>query len=145
MTELKDYGPEPFVVDIEEATKENTNYRTAFWTGQHLQMTLMSIPVGGEIGLEVHPDNDQFLRVEQGTGKVQMGEAEDDLAFEQVAEEDFGIFIPAGKWHNVTNTGDEELKIYSIYSPVHHEHGTVHATKEESDAAEAEEHDHAYN
>src|SRR5574344_1533895 len=101
MTEMKDYGPEPFVVDIEDATTDNTNFRTAFWTGKHLQMTLMSIPVGGEIGLEIHPDNDQFLRVEQGEGLVQMGDAEDNLTFEQKAEEDFGIFIPAGKWHNL--------------------------------------------
>ncbi len=141
MTEMKDYGPEPFVVDIEDATTDNTNFRTAFWTGKHLQMTLMSIPVGGEIGLEIHPDNDQFLRVEQGEGLVQMGDAEDNLTFEQKAEEDFGIFIPAGKWHNLTNTGDEDLRLYSIYSPSHHPHGTVHTTKAEADAAEAE-HDH---
>lgn len=138
--ELKDYGKQPFVVNIEEFTNSNDNYRTAVWTGEHLQMTLMSIPAGGEIGLEVHPDNDQFLRLESGKGLVQMGDSKDNLTFEKEAEADFGIFIPAGKWHNVKNNGDEDMKLYSIYSPVHHPFGTVHKTYEE--AMEAEKHEH---
>ena len=64
-----DHGPNPYVLDIEKATVENENYRTTMWTGEHLQMTVMSIPVGDDIGLEAHPDNDQFLRLEQGTAK----------------------------------------------------------------------------
>lgn len=140
--ELKDYGKQPFVVDMEDFTKSNNNYRTAVWTGQHLQMTLMSIPVGSDIGLEVHPDNDQFLRVEQGQGLVKMGDSENELSFEQVAEADSGIFIPAGKWHNLINTGEEELKLYSIYSPVHHDFGTVHQTKSIAEEAESHEHHH---
>ena len=76
-----DHGKKPYVLDIEAATIENPNFRTTLWTGEHLQLTLMSIPVGGDIGLEVHPDNDQFLRLEQGKGLVQMGPAEDDLPF----------------------------------------------------------------
>ena len=138
--ELKDYGKQPFVVDIEDFTTSNTNFRTAVWTGEHLQMTLMSIPVDGEIGLEIHTDTDQFLRIEQGKTRVYMGDSEDDLDFEEEAEEDFAIFIPAGKWHNVVNTGDEEVKIYSIYAPSHHPFGTIHETKEIADEAEALEH-----
>ena len=135
-----DYGAQPYVVDIEELTKENENFRTAAWTGQFLQMTLMNIEVGGEIGLEIHHDTDQFLRIEQGEAKVVMGDSEDNLDFEAKAEDDFAIFVPSGKWHNVINTGNEPLKVYSIYAPAHHPFGTVHATKAEADEAEAAEH-----
>lgn len=136
----QDVGPAPHVVNIEELTKTNDNFRTAQWTGQHLQMTTMSIPVGGEVGLEVHPDNDQFLRIEQGKAKVVMGPAEDNLDKEWEAEDDFAIFVPTGTWHNIINVGDEDLKLYSIYAPSHHPHGTVHATFEEAEEAEAAEH-----
>ncbi|WP_414047174.1 cupin domain-containing protein [Macrococcus equi] len=134
--ELKDFGPNPFVTNIEEATKENTNYRTAYWTGEHLQVTLMSIEVGEDIGLEVHPDTDQFLRIEDGEGLVQMGDSKEQLDFEQNASADYAILVPAGKWHNVTNTGDKPLKVYSIYAPSHHPHGTVHKTRADGMADE---------
>lgn len=138
-TELKDFGPNPYAVNIEDATLQNETFRTALWTGTHLQMTVMSIPVGGEIGLEMHDGLDQFLRLEQGTGRVQMGDTEDNLDFEQEVSDDWVVLVPAGKWHNITNAGDEPLKIYSIYTPPEHDHGTVHKTKADSDAAE---HDH---
>ncbi|MDE4086745.1 cupin domain-containing protein [Planococcus maritimus] len=137
--ELKDYGAESLVVNIEEATKQNDTFRTALWTGKNLQVTLMSIAAGDDIGLEVHEHGDQFLRVEEGEGLVQMGDSEDNLSFEEKAEDDYAILIPAGKWHNVTNTGDKPLKIYSIYAPPEHPHSTVHKTKAEADAAEEEE------
>ncbi|ANU20727.1 cupin [Planococcus plakortidis] len=137
--ELKDYGAESFVVNIEEATKQNDTFRTALWTGKNLQVTLMSIAAGDDIGLEVHEHGDQFLRIEEGQGLVQMGDSEDNLSFEEKAEDDYAILIPAGKWHNVTNTGDQPLKIYSIYAPPEHPHSTVHQTKAEADAAEEEE------
>lgn len=124
-----DHGPHPYVVNIEEATVSNDTYRTTLWTGKNLQLTVMAIAPGDDIGLEVHEDHDQFLRIEEGTGKVQMGPAEDQLTFEQIAEDDDAIFIPAGSWHNVTNTGDQPLKLYSIYAPPEHAHGTVHPTK----------------
>lgn len=127
--DMTDHGPQPYVIDIEEATLSNDTYRTTLWTGKNLQLTVMVIAPGDDIGLEVHEDHDQFLRVEEGRGKVQMGPAEDDLSFEQIAEDDDAIFIPAGSWHNVTNVGDEPLKLYSIYAPPEHEHGTVHPTK----------------
>ena len=97
--ELKDYGPEPFIVNIEEATKQNNTYRTALWTGRHLQVTLMSINVGEDIGLEIHPTVDQFLRIEQGQGIVQMGDRKDNLDFAEKVYENFAIMVPAGKWH----------------------------------------------
>lgn len=131
-----DHGPHPYVVNIEDETLANTNYRTTLWTGKHLQMTVMAIAPGDDIGLEVHEDHDQFLRVEQGRGRVQMGPAEDRLEFDEEVGDDWVILVPAGSWHNVTNIGDEPLKVYSIYAPPEHEHGTVHVTKAESDADE---------
>ncbi|WP_254434105.1 cupin domain-containing protein [Halobacillus sp. Marseille-Q1614] len=134
--DLDDYGTQPFVVDIEEASKQNTTFRTAIWTGDHLQVTVMSIDVGDDIGLEVHPDVDQFLRIEEGEGLVQMGDSKDQLDFEAPVYDDYAIMVPAGKWHNLTNTGDEPLKLYTIYAPPEHPFGTVHETK--ADAMEAE-------
>lgn len=135
-TRLRDYGPEPFVVNIENVTKNNNTFRTALWTGNHLQLTLMSINVGEDIGLEIHPDLDQFLRIEEGQGLVIMGDRRDRLYFRKRVHEDFVIIIPAGKWHNLINTGDKPIKLYSIYAPPQHPHGTVHETKEDAEAAE---------
>lgn len=137
--DLSDHGKKPFVVDMEDFTQANNNFRSAVWTGEQLQMTLMCIEVGGDIGGEVHTENDQFLRIEEGRALVKMGTSENEIEFEQIAEEDAGIFIPLGKWHNVINIGDEPLKLYSIYAPVHHPFGTVHTTRAEADAAEAAE------
>lgn len=137
---LKDYGPEPFVVDIEEVTKKNNNFRTALWTGDHLQLTVMSINVGEDIGLEIHPTLDQFIRIEQGEGVVQMGDSKDRLDFERKVYDDYAIIIPAGKWHNLTNTGNKPLKLYSIYAPPQHPYGTVHETKAIAMAAEENHH-----
>lgn len=134
--EEKDYGPEPYAVDIEAATRRNNNYRTALWTGNHIQVTLMSIKVRGDIGLEVHPDTDQFLRVEQGQGIVKMGPTKDNLSFQQRVFPGSAIMVPAGTWHNLINTGNIPLKLYSIYAPPHHPHGTVQKTKEDAMAAE---------
>lgn len=135
----QDHGPNPYAVNIEELTINNENFRTVAWTGQQMQMTLMTIPVGDDIGLELHDENDQFLRIEQGKAKVLMGNSPEDLSFEAMAEDDFAIFVPKGKWHNVINVGDEPLKLYSIYAPAHHPAGAVHETKEIAEAAEAEE------
>ena len=127
---ITDYGPNPFVVDINKATLHNDTFRTALWTGNHLQLTLMSIPVGGDIGLEMHPNVDQFLRIENGQGVVQMGDSKEHLYLRQPVFDDFAIFIPAGTWHNLTNTGNKPIKLYSIYAPPNHPWGTVHQTKE---------------
>ncbi|MGY3185840.1 cupin domain-containing protein [Lysinibacillus sp. TE18511] len=133
--QLKDYGPKPFVVNIEEATKQNNNYRTALWTGSNLQVTVMSLNVGEDIGLEMHPHVDQFLRIEQGNGVTQMGPSKDNLNFRRNVNENFAIMVPAGTWHNVTNTGDIPLKLYTIYAPPNHPFGTVHVTKADAMAA----------
>lgn len=131
-----DYGPEPFVVDISRKTQQNPNFRTALWTGNHLQLTLMSIPVGGEIGLESHPYLDQFLRVEAGHGIAMMGSNKDILNFQKQVRDGSAVFVPAGIWHNLVNTGNVPIKLYSIYAPVQHPHGTVHKTKLDAEAAE---------
>ena len=131
-----DFGPKPFVVNIDRATKQNQNYRTTLWTGEHLQATLMCIPCGGDIGLEIHTEVDQFIRVEDGTGIVQMGCGPNQLEDQQGVDSQFAVFIPAGTWHNVINTGNEPLKLYTIYAPPHHPMGTIHRTKE---AAQREE------
>ena len=130
---IRDYGPEPFVMNINEVTKQNNNFRTALWTGNHLQVTLMSINVGESIGLEMHPDVDQFIRIEQGYGLVQMGNNKNNLNFERKVYDDFAIIIPAGKWHNLTNIGNVPIKLYSIYAPPNHQKGTIHITKADAE------------
>lgn len=134
--EIKDYGPEPFVANIMEVTKQNNTFRTALWTGCHLQLTLMSIKVGEDIGLEIHPHLDQFIRIEEGQGLVMMGDSKNNLDLQKNVYDDFVFIIPAGKWHNLINTGNKPLKLYSIYAPPQHPHGTVHETKEIAEAAE---------
>ena len=134
---LKDYGGEPFVVNINQAAKQNNTFRTALWTGTHLQVTLMSLNVGESIGLERHPNVDQFLRIEQGQGLVQMGKRKDNLNYVRNVYDDSAIMIPAGTWHNVTNTGNIPLKLYSIYAPPNHPFGTVHVTKAAAEASES--------
>jgi mannose-6-phosphate isomerase-like protein (cupin superfamily) len=134
--QLKDYGPEPFVVNINEAAEQNNTFRTALWTGKHLQVTLMSINVGDDIGLEVHPNVDQFIRIEDGQGLVKMGKNKRNLDFKKRVDDDFAIMIPAGTWHDVINTGNKPLKVYSIYAPPQHPRNTVHVTKADEEAAE---------
>lgn len=135
---LQDYGPKPIVFNIEEATKQNNNFRTTLWTGKHLQLTLMSINPNESIGLEVHPNLDQFIRVEQGQGIVMLGDNKDNSNYKRVVSDDFAIIIPSGKYHNIINTGNIPLKLYSIYAPPEHPYNTVHKTKKDS---EEDEHD----
>ena len=134
---INDIGPRPNAFDIETATRENENYRTVAWTGKYLQVTLMSIPVGESIGLEVHPDTDQFLRLDAGSGRAVMGPAKDQLDFEQEVSEGWSIQVPAGSWHDVINTGDEPLRLYAIYAPVHHAPAIVQETSDEAEQDEA--------
>ena len=136
---MTDQGPDPFVTDIEAATLGNDTFRTTLWTGRHLQLTVMCLQPEEQTGLEVHDDIDQLLRVEGGAGLVEMGPARDDLSFRREVSEDDAVLVPAGSWHNVTNTGDRPLRLYSVYGPPEHAHGTVHVTKDDADA---EEHDH---
>lgn len=128
-----------WVDNIEELTLGNDNFRTVVFTGHHSQLTVMSVPPGGEIGWEAHGHLDQFLRIEQGKGRLDLGTSKDSVDESHEVEDDWAFIIPAGTWHNVVNTGDEALKVYSIYSPPAHPDGTVHRTKAEADA---DEHDH---
>ena len=126
--------------NIEDQTKQNKTFRTVLFTGDHLLLTVMDIKPGEDVGLEVHPHVDQFLRAEAGSGAVWVGESEDKL--EQVGElkADMALIVPAGTWHNVVNDGNESLKLYSIYAPPNHPAGTIHTTKADAEAAEAAEH-----
>lgn len=131
-----DHGPKPFVANITRVARQNQNFRTAFWTGNHIQMTLMSIPPCGEIGEEMHPDTDQFIRVEEGQGLVRMGNGRESLNFQCCIRTGDAIFVPCGTWHNVFNTGNCPLKLSSFYAPPQHPKGTIHRTK--TDAANEE-------
>lgn len=122
-----------FNANIEKDTLENNNFRKVLYTGKHSQLVLMSLPPKGEIGMEVHPDNDQFFRFEKGEGKVVID------GNEYKVKDGSAIVVPAGAQHNVVNVSDsEDLKLYTIYSPAHHKDGIVRATKEEAEANEAE-------
>ncbi|GAB3270964.1 cupin domain-containing protein [Microbacterium sp. MEC084] len=134
---IEDNGPRPNAFDIETATIENDTYRTVAWTGRYLQVTLMSIPVGESIGLEAHPETDQFLRIDAGRGRCVMGPAEDRLDFEQEVSDGWSIQVPAGTWHDVINTGDEPLRLYTVYAPVHHASGIVQETSEDAERDES--------
>jgi mannose-6-phosphate isomerase-like protein (cupin superfamily) len=125
-----------WVGDIEHETLENTTFRTVVFTGKHMQLTVMSIEPGDDIGREVHPDHDQFIRIEQGSARVELSRTEDEVEETQDTGADWAVIVPAGIWHNLVNTGDGALKVYSLYSPPEHPDGTVHRTKADALAAE---------
>jgi mannose-6-phosphate isomerase-like protein (cupin superfamily) len=125
---IEDIGPRPQAFNIEHATEENANYRTVAWSGRYLQVTLMSVPVGGDIGLEAHPETDQFLRLEAGNGRAQMGSTKDKLTFDETVSDGWCVLVPAGTWHNITNMGAAPMQVYAIYAPVHHSAGKVQHT-----------------
>ena len=131
--EVRDYGREPLIFNINHATNMNQNFRTTLWTGQNMQLTLMSIPVCGDIGVEMHATVDQFIRVESGNGKVYMGNCRADLQEMACVDGSNAILIPAGTWHNIVNTGNRPLKLYSLYAPPQHPFNTVHKTKQEAE------------
>ena len=111
----------------------NRNFRTALWTGGHMQLTLMSIPVRSDIGVEMHPDVDQFIRVESGHAKVYFGNSRNSLNEAETVNENYSVLIPAGTWHNIVNIGNRPLKVYSLYAPPNHPFGTVHKTKADAE------------
>lgn len=129
---VTDFGKNPLVLDIHQAANRNQNFRTALWTGEHLQVTLMCIPVGEEIGLEMHDNLDQLLRIEEGCALIQMGKNQHTLSFQRRACAGHAIVIPACTWHNIKNIGSKPLKLFSVYAPPQHPFGTVHTTKQES-------------
>jgi mannose-6-phosphate isomerase-like protein (cupin superfamily) len=125
-----------WVGDIEQQTLDNDTFRTVVFTGEHTQLTVMRLAPGEDIGWESHHDRDQFLRIEQGRGRAELGRSEDGVDETHDVEDDWAVIVPAGVWHNVVNTGTDELKLYSLYSPPEHPDGTVHRTKAEAEAAE---------
>ena len=125
-----------WVDDVERATLENTDFRRVLFTGHQTQLTVMSLPPGEEIGVEMHDHLDQFLRIEQGRARVTFGPSADQVDEEHDVADDWAVIVPGGVWHNVVNTGDGDLKLYSLYSPPEHPDGTVHRTKADVDAAE---------
>ena len=131
--EIRDYGRDPFIFNIAHATQMNENFRTTLWTGRDMQLTLMSIPTNGDIGVEMHPDVDQFIRVEHGKAKVYMGNRRNDLREMGYVDGHYALLIPAGIWHNIVNVGNRPLKLYSLYAPPKHPFGTVHGTKEDAE------------
>ncbi len=131
--EIRDYGCEPFIFNINHATNMNENFRTTLWTGTHIQLTLMSIPVRGDIGVEMHPNVDQFIQVVNGRAKVYMGNCRNNLQERACVDENYTILIPAGTWHNIVNVGNCPLKLYSLYAPPQHLFGTVYRTKEDAE------------
>lgn len=119
-----------FAEDIKKLAQENSNFRKVIHTGKHAQLVLMSIPVGGDIGEEVHPDVDQLLFFVEGkTEAILNGESKE-------VKEDEVVFVPAGTTHNFKNAGDEDLKLYTVYSPPNHADGTIHTTKEDAERDE---------
>jgi mannose-6-phosphate isomerase-like protein (cupin superfamily) len=119
-----------FVENIEELTVENDNFRKVLYTGKHMQLVLMTLQPGEEIGAEVHETHDQFFRIEEGMGRVTIDDNNYDV------EDDDAVIVPAGARHNVVNTGSEPLRLYTIYGPPEHRDGVIHATKDD----ETEEH-----
>jgi mannose-6-phosphate isomerase-like protein (cupin superfamily) len=129
-----------WVGDIEQATLDNDTFRAVLFTGDHTQLTVMRLAAGEDIGVEAHDDRDQFLRIEQGQARVELGKSKHAMDETHDVGDDWAIIVPAGVWHNVVNTGESELKLYSLYSPPEHPPGTVHRTKADAEAAEAEHH-----
>jgi mannose-6-phosphate isomerase-like protein (cupin superfamily) len=129
-----------WISDIEKATRDNDTFRTVLFTGTQTQLTVMSLAPGEDIGREAHDHIDQFLRIEEGTARVELGATEDTIDETHDVEADWAIVVPAGVWHNVVNTGAGELKLYSLYSPPEHPDGTVHRTKAEAEEAERAHH-----
>lgn len=123
-----------FITNIEKDTLENSNFRKVLYTGKYSQLVLMSLKPGEDIGREVHETHDQFIRIEAGSG----------IAFidgtETSVKDDDAIVIPAGAEHNVTNTGETEMKLYTVYGPAEHRDGVIHETREIAEASHEQDH-----
>jgi len=124
----KDNGKKPWAVNIEKLTTANDNFRSTMWTGKNLQLTVMSLKPGEEIGLEKHDIGDQFIRVEQGNARVVMGAMKNKMTFDKKVSDDWAILIPSGFWHNIINEGNNALKLYVLYAPPEHPAGTIDKT-----------------
>ena len=125
-----------WIGNIEEETLDNTTFRTVVFTGTHTQLTVMRLAPGENIGREAHSDRDQFLRIERGRARVELGRTAESVDDTHEVEDDWAVIVPAGVWHDVVNVGDDHLQLYSLYSPPEHPDGTVHETKADAEAAE---------
>ena len=123
-----------YVDDIEKATVGNEDFRRVLYTGKNLQLVLMTLPPGCDIGEEVHDDRDQFFRIEEGQGSVFIDGVENKV------QDDFAVIVPAGARHNVVNTGSQPLRLYTLYGPPEHRDGVVHKTKDQADAEHDSDH-----
>ena len=132
----QDLGAKPQLINIRNKACCNTTFRTSVWTGENMQVTVMCIPVGGEIGLEYHDDVDQFIKIESGFARVYMGSTKQCVTCLGIADNETAIIIPKKTWHNIINAGRTPLKLYSVYAPPNHPFGTVHKTKLDADLAE---------
>lgn len=121
-----------YIGDIEKATSLNSYFRQVLFTAKHSQLVVMCLQAGEEIGVETHDAVDQFLRIESGSGKSILNGEESEVSA------GYAVVVPAGTTHNIINTGQTQLKLYSVYSPPNHPEGTVHKTREEALAAEAQ-------
>lgn len=126
---ITDYGGQPFIVNINQFAKINNSFRTALWTGDWLQVTLMSIPVGEDIGIEMHPDTDQLIKIEDGCARIMTGKSKNALNYQKTVSTGYAVIIPSGTWHNIINIGKRPLKVSSVYAPPHHPFGTIQRTK----------------
>ena len=133
---IKDFGGEAAVINVNNAANANTNFRTALWTGNNAQLTLMSIPPRSEIGEEIHLELDQFIRVENGRALIVWEVTQNSPRIQRYAFKNDVFFIPAGTRHNIINIGHTALKLSSVYAPPNHPFGTAQKTKQEADAAE---------
>ena len=132
-----DFDGKPSLINIHNEALCNTYFRKEIWTGEHLQITVMSIPVGGEIGLEMHDNLDQFIKIENGCANVYMGKCKHKVAFTGKINSNYAIVIPSGMWHNIINACSCPLKVYSVYTPPKHPVDTIHKTKLDSDLSDA--------
>lgn len=123
-----------YVDDIEKATVANEDFRRVLYTGKNLQLVLMTLPPGCDIGEEVHDDRDQFFRIERGEGVIRIDGVDNRV------EDDFAVIVPAGARHNVINTGSEPLRLYTLYGPPEHRDGVVHPGKDEAERAHDRDH-----
>lgn len=128
--DFSDRGKLPIVENLSAMAIANTNFRTTIWSGVNLQVTLMTIPAGEEMGLETHAGTDQFYQVVQGEATAQVGKMEDSLA-DHILKAGDSILIPASMWHNVINDSDEDVKMFTFYGGIEHKPGTVHETKKD--------------
>lgn len=131
-----DQGARPFVTNLNQDAINNTYFRATRWTCKNMQLTLMSVPIDSDIGLDVHLNSDQLFYIERGSALVLMGRCQECLDYQSQIYNDYTVLVPAGIWHNIINTGHDELKMFSIYAPSLHPHGSIYESKEEEEVYE---------